>query len=221
MKKGISEKMSSIKESVIGALSTAVNYIIGLPAQAITWGKDILGKLGEGISLKGSAVYEAVTKAVSSAVNFLKDLPNQAWQWGKDMLSNFIGGMNNKQIEVRTATSNIARDVKARLGFSEPETGPLSDFHTYAPDMMKLYAQGIRDNAWLVQTAVDSVASGIATEMNSVQPTMTSGAYRQEQAQVMNGGTFTFNIQSNNPREVADEVDRIIQNKYMRKVEAW
>lgn len=221
MKKGISEKMTAIKESVIGALRSAITYIIGLPTEALKWGADIMTKLGDGIKNMGTSVYNAVSEAVSSAVQFLKDLPGKAWQWGKDMLSNFIGGMKNKQIEVRTATTDIARDVKARLGFSEPETGPLSNFHTYAPDMMKLYAQGIRENAWLVQTAVDSVASGIATEMNSVQPTMTSGAYRQEQAQVMNGGTFTFNIQSNNPREVADEVDRLIQNKYMRKVEAW
>ena len=36
----------------------------------------------------------------------------------------------------------------------EPDEGPLSDFHTYAPDMMALFARGIRDNAHLVTEQV-------------------------------------------------------------------
>ena len=45
---------------------------------------------------------------------------------------------------------NVANTIKDFLGFSEPKKGPLSNFHTYAPDMMKLFAQGIRDNEYLV-----------------------------------------------------------------------
>ena len=43
--------------------------------------------------------------------------------------------------------------------------GPLSNFHTYAPDMLKLFADGIRENVGLVTSAVDDMANGISGEM--------------------------------------------------------
>ena len=42
------------------------------------------------------------------------------------------------------------------LGFSEPKEGPLSNFHTYAPDMMELFAKGIRDNEHLITDQIRS-----------------------------------------------------------------
>ena len=50
---------------------------------------------------------------------------------------------------------NIGSTIKNFLGFSEPKEGPLSNFHTYAPDMMKLFAQGIEDNADIVRKQFD------------------------------------------------------------------
>ena len=55
-----------------------------------------------------------------------------------------------------------AQAVKDFLGFSEPKEGPLSNFHTYAPDMMDLYAKGIDDNADKVKNSVTDVANSIA-----------------------------------------------------------
>ena len=37
----------------------------------------------------------------------------------------------------------MADKIKSFLGFSEPEDGPLSDFHTYMPDMIDLMTQRI------------------------------------------------------------------------------
>ena len=52
---------------------------------------------------------------------------------------------------MKNTVSNVAGTIKNFLGFSEPSEGPLSNFHTYAPDMMKLYAEGIRDNVDIVE----------------------------------------------------------------------
>ena len=51
--------------------------------------------------------------------------------------------------------SNVAQTVKDFLGFSEPEKGPLSNFHTYAPDMMDLFAKGIRDNENVITDQIE------------------------------------------------------------------
>ena len=66
------------------------------------------------------------------------------------MIDNFIGGITNKWNDLKNSVSNIAQTVANFLGFSEPKEGPLSKFHTYAPDMMELFAKGISDNENIV-----------------------------------------------------------------------
>lgn len=87
------------------------------------------------------SLMSGVWEKIKSAFNF-KDALN----WGKDMIQNFIDGITAKWRALKEKVSSVARTVKSFLGFSEPEQGPLSDFHTYAPDMMMLFAKGIKDN---------------------------------------------------------------------------
>lgn len=77
-----------------------------------------------------------------------------ALQWGKDMINNFINGIKGMIGAVGDAVGGIANKVKSLIGFSEPEDGPLSNFHTFAPDMMNLFAKGIRDNEDMLQDTV-------------------------------------------------------------------
>ena len=56
--------------------------------------------------------------------------------------------------DVKGAMSDIANTIKSYIHFTEPDVGPLSDFHTYAPDMMKQFAQGITDNKGIITDAV-------------------------------------------------------------------
>lgn len=86
----------------------------------------------------------------------LQNETKKSESWGRDMVQNFINGVQFKQGTLNGVVSQLMQGVKARMGFSEPELGPLSDFHTYAPDMMKLFAQGIRDNSGLVYDALEN-----------------------------------------------------------------
>ncbi len=45
----------------------------------------------------------------------------------------------------------VAWGIKDFLGFSEPKKGPLSDFHEYAPDMIDLFVQGLRQGQHRLQ----------------------------------------------------------------------
>lgn len=82
-----------------------------------------------------------IVEKIKSGINI-----QNALQWGRDLIDNFISGIKSKIGSVKDAVKGIADTVKSYIGFSEPEEGPLSNFHTYAPDMMKLFAQGIKDN---------------------------------------------------------------------------
>lgn len=80
-------------------------------------------------------------------------LASQASQWGKDMIDNFLSGIASMGGAIKDKVSGVAQTVKDFIGFSEPKKGPLSNFHTYAPDMMELFAKGISDNASMIQRA--------------------------------------------------------------------
>ena len=88
-------------------------------------------------------------------------------EWGRDLIDGFIDGLRQKWEDLKQTVSDIADSIKERLGFSEPEVGPLSDFHTYAPDMMDLYAKGITDNAYKVEDAVEGLAGDMAMGFDS------------------------------------------------------
>lgn len=106
----------------------------------------ILSGIGEWIRPlveKGKEVVERIKDGFMQKVEDAK-------QWGQDLIQNFIDGITQKWNAMKDTVSNVAQTVKDFLGFSEPKMGPLSNFHTYAPDMMKLFAQGIADNTNLV-----------------------------------------------------------------------
>ena len=80
----------------------------------------------------------------------VKEKISEAITWGKDLIANFINGIKSKIGDLKSVVSSIGAAIKSMIGFSEPSDGPLANFHTYAPDMMELFAQGIRDNENLV-----------------------------------------------------------------------
>ena len=88
-------------------------------------------------------------------------------QWGKDLISSFVNGIKQGWNWLKTGVSDVAQGIKNIIGFSEPKEGPLSNFHTFAPDMMNLFAEGIRDNEKMLQ---DTVA-----EAFNFQPTIKAG----------------------------------------------
>lgn len=180
-----------IVKSVVKGLINALPYIV----QA---GKDLI-----------KAFLEAIKALLRSVLQIGKDIVNSVWegikslnplQWGKDLIGNFIQGIKDKFASLKSAVKDVANTVKKMLGFSEPEEGPLRDFHTYAPDMMKLYAEGIKKNMYLVENAARQAAKGASLAMTATAGT--SNAY--------NFGGFNFVI-NQQPGESSDAlVDKIM-----------
>ena len=96
--------------------------------------------------------YSSLIKAGADALQKIKEgfSVEKALTWGKDLIDNFIRGIKSKWNDLKNAVKDLAETVKSYIGFSEPEVGPLSNFHTYAPDMMELFAKGIKDNEDLI-----------------------------------------------------------------------
>lgn len=78
------------------------------------------------------------------------ELVNGAKTWGSDMIQGFIDGIQQKWAAFTDKIKGLAQTVADYLHFSVPAKGPLSDFDKSAPDMIDLFAKGIRDNAYKI-----------------------------------------------------------------------
>lgn len=152
---------------------------------------------------------QTIPNAVRTAVDTLGSLPGKALQWGKDLIDNFINGIKSKLSALADSVKGVAQTVRDFIGFSEPKKGPLSNFHTYAPDMMSLFAGGIQDNLWRVQDQLNSMGSNIQDAI----PTPAVDAVYNAAAGMVNGlaaanagnggGSYTINLLLQNGQQIA------------------
>ena len=143
-----------IRSSVELISTLAKGLISNIPA-LISAIPQIVMSIVNGFSSLMSKVTEIGASIVTAIGNGITSLASSAWTWGKDLIDNFVSGIKSKINAVVNAVANVANTVKGYLGFSEPEKGPLSNFHTYAPDMMNLFAKGIRDNENVITDQIE------------------------------------------------------------------
>lgn len=133
--------------------------------------KTTIAELLDGVKENIDNVKTTIIDGVGEAVKFIEELPGKALTWGRDLIKNFIDGIKEKVGSLKDVVSGAADAVVDFLGFSEPEKGPLSDFHTFAPDMMQLYADGIRENMHLVTEQMEDLAGRMAGTVTGPQRT--------------------------------------------------
>lgn len=131
--KGIVEAIPDILKALVNVVENILHAI---------------GEWGVGLFEKGKEIVKSIAKGIADAAK-------EAVTWGHDLIDNFVQGIKDRIQKVVDAVKNVAQKVKDFLGFSEPKDGPLSNFHTYAPDMMKLFAEGVRDNTALITNQID------------------------------------------------------------------
>lgn len=121
-------------------------------------------------------IFKLVGELIKTGIKIVEDIKDgfsqkveDAKNWGMDLINNFINGLKEKWEHLKQTVGQIAESIAEYLGFSEPEEGPLSNFHTYAPDMMELYAKGIRDNAGTVEDALNDATAGMMSTKLDVE----------------------------------------------------
>lgn len=147
---------------------------------------------------------------------FGSDLGTKAMQWGIDMIESLIDGIKSMIDRVGDAISSVADVIASFIHFSEPDKGPLANFHTYMPDMMKEMISGINKGIPQLQNA-----------MNNVAGTLVPGNYAAAGNNVTatNTVTITVNAGNMNPTELANKLTDVIQNninaQIYRQGAAW
>lgn len=180
------ENLPLIAEAAVEIIGALVGGLIGL-----------LGELVDG----GANMVEAVWEGIKSL---------DPVQWGKDLIASFVDGIKAGWDALTGAVTGAGEAIKRVIGFSEPEEGPLSDFHTYGPDMMALFAEGIASSGTQVTTALTAV-------LTQVQNTLTQTS-KQLVEQVITTGTEIVNAVDKWLNEVVTKAVRYATetvNKFM------
>ena len=132
-----------------------------------------------------NGVSNTISNLKSIIGNTLNSIISSMRNWGADMIDSLVGGIKSKIASVGSAVAGVASTIKSYIHFSEPDVGPLSDFNTYMPDMIKGMVTGIENGIPQIQTAMtdlagsmvpntmtDSVGSKSMTNNNSVNITV-------------------------------------------------
>lgn len=192
--------------AVISVLASAFGPVILAIAAAIAigvllwknWDKicEAAGNLLEGIKTTIGNVRDAIVTGIQAAIDWITSLPAEALKWGSDIIDGIVSGIQSAVGRVGEAVKGVADKIKSFLGFSEPEDGPLSDFHTYMPDMIDLMASGITSGKKKVKDALEGMTGemSVIAKANVVSKATGRGAT----GGTTGGRTVTQNVNINN-----------------------
>ena len=142
----IPDLIKAVPEIMLNLIEAILRFI----PQIVASGVELMIEFGLGIAEGGLKVIQGVVEFLGELKDKFMERVEAAKEWGRDLIDNFTQGIKDKLGNLWNTVKSIASGIKNLLGFSEPKEGPLSDFHTYAPDMMALFAKGIKDNAYLI-----------------------------------------------------------------------
>lgn len=192
--------------AVISVLASAFGPVILAIAAAIAIGvllwknwdkiREAAGNLLEGIKATIGNVRDAIVMGIQAAIDWITSLPAEALKWGSDIIDGIVSGIQSAVGRVGEAVKGVADKIKSFLGFSEPEDGPLSDFHTYMPDMIDLMASGITSGKKKVKDALEGMTGemSVIAKANVVSKATGRGAT----GRTTGGRTVTQNVNINN-----------------------
>ena len=171
--------MGDSYEEVMSSLEEVWDFVSQSFDDAISGLGEWIGNIGENISALWEDIKEWFSGGVDTVMETFDDwwdsitewfgnLADNALTWAGDLIDNFVSGLTSGISVVEGAVSGIADSVRSFLGFSEPEKGPLSNFHTYAPDMIDLFNEGIEDSTPELEATLNRTLSVPALSSDTI-----------------------------------------------------
>lgn len=186
IKEYVPAKFNEIKESVLLAVSLLkegliydFNFLTAGIQEKIEFIKGVMDGgwqyIYDTVTQKAQGMFQTVKGVFEEFGAWIGGFIQKAKTWGSELVSNIAEGIKSGVGKVKEAVTSVGNAVKERLHFSEPDVGPLSDFNSWMPDMMKQMAQQINQGIPGVQNAIQSVAG-----------TMQSGLQKDYSGQLSN-----------------------------------
>jgi phage-related protein len=185
---------------------------------------EIIATLLAGIGNLFVSIYNTGKEIGENIKNGFSEFISNAGTWGRDLINNFVDGIWSKIGDVIDAAMSVANTVRDYLGFSEPDKGPLANFHTFAPDMMHLFAAGIDQNVGIVMNSVDKLGNSLTDAFDSsfndavfdVSANMSSGGQSVGSSVNMGGVTIqVYGAPGMDETYLAQQVSNILNRQYV------
>ena len=145
------KRLEAVKQYIQDAkqrISEFSENLKSLIKDAMQWLYDhTIGKLVE--------VANGIKEKLALVKQHFQDLIDAAYVWGQDLIVNFADGIANMFPHLAKAVNWVTEKISGLLGHSHPKEGPLADDYKWMPDMMQLFAKGIKDNAHLVTDQIE------------------------------------------------------------------
>lgn len=201
----LAEAAKEIIAMIVGGILANLDKILAV-------GVSLVMKFIEGIYTWSSKLYTTAVDAVNEVKEGFSGGIEAAKEWGADLIDNFIGGIKAKWENLKNTITEMAQMVQDFIGFSEPKEGPLSNFHTYAPDMMDLFAKGIKENKHKITGELSTALYGVDSIMSVKPATNTGGVYQTYHINI-NGAHFSNNYDA---YKAAEDISRNLKALQLR-----
>lgn len=211
MKANISAAMDNVNAGITAKWEAIKSYMSGSANNIRNTVTSAFNSMKAGVSSAMASFKATIVSGFQNAVSYIRSLPGQALSWGKDIIDAVIQGIKSKLEAMKNMMKEVAKTIKSFIGFSEPEVGPLSDFHTYMPDMIDLMTKGIENGIPKIQDALGMLTGSMRASMMPDQTTMASGSTTN---------TVSINVygaQGQNVNELADVIERRITENVVRR----
>lgn len=144
------------------------------------------------------SIVQAAFEIIQAIWNVLKELPGKALQWGKDMLQGFINGIKSMLGNIGDAAKNVGSKIKEFLHFSRPDKGPLREYETWMPDMIKGLTKTLNASSPELYNASKNLSEKIANglDISNIYDKMSSAVNFETQRLSANLST-TANVNRN------------------------
>lgn len=155
----IRDTLVRILDAIKGFVEERWNAVATITTTVWATISDWLSTLWERIKAQVTASWNAIYGTITGIWTLIKDgfdnLVKAAWDWGKNLLAEFIAGIKSKISALRDTLSNIAETVAGFLGFHSPtKLGPGRYADQWAPNFMRMFADGITKNLPLLEKAL-------------------------------------------------------------------
>jgi phage-related protein len=163
---GIGQALLAIANVCTAIVSGALSFI----GNMIKAGWDLIVGLGKGIANGASNALSSLKNVLSKIWEAIKgkftEVKDNAGNWGRDMMTGFINGIMGKLAELRERVRQIADNIRAQLHFSRPDEGPLRDYETWMPDMIKGMAASLDKAAPILTNKVRALTMDMSPTLN-------------------------------------------------------
>ena len=166
--------------AIANVCTSVMSVIIGFYVKVYSAGLNFIINLGKGFVAGVGNALSSLRNVLSKIWEAIKgkftEVKNNAGNWGKDMMTGFINGIMGKLQELREKVRQIADNIRAQLHFSRPDEGPLRDYETWMPDMIKGMAASLDRAAPILTDKVRALTMDMSPTINgsygSYQPSV-------------------------------------------------